>query len=351
MTLHERLRIDLQGIDAALREVVETDHELPRPSDIYDGIQRLIAAGGKRLRPMLVMVGSRFGEPGREEQVRRTAALLEYMHMASLVHDDVIDNSELRRGKPTLHTLTDVSTAVHTANYMMARAVEWASSYEADGVDGSVDKSADNNVDHSVDESVDDHADEDMLRSAQIASIVTDLCIGEYGQLRNRFNFDMTMDQYLDKTRRKTALLMAECLQAGGAASGADKRTKSLLFEFGEAIGMSFQIKDDMLDFTATEAAIGKPAGADLRNGNVTLPVLYALENEQLAPIIRALSAESSDAEMDDAIRLIRDSGAIERAAETAQAYGEHAYSLIAKLEPHPACADLRLLADHFLRA
>lgn len=333
MMLHERLQVDLQAIDDALREVIESDPELPRPSDIYDGIQRLIAAGGKRLRPILVMVGGRFGEPGHDERIRRTAALLEYMHMASLVHDDVIDNSELRRGKPTLHTLTDINTAVHTANYMMARAVEWASSYEDDSMDK------------------DEQPDEDMLRSAQIASIVTDLCIGEYGQLRNRFNFDMTMTQYLDKTRRKTALLMAECLQAGGAAAGADKQTASLLFEFGEAIGMSFQMKDDILDFTASEAAIGKPAGADLRNGNVTLPVLYALEDEELAPVIRSLSADSSEAEMNEAIRLIRDSGAIERAAETANAYGEQARALIAKLEPHPACADLHLLADHFIRA
>ncbi len=326
MTMHEQLRIDLQEIDAALREVIESDSELPRPSAIYDGILRLIAAGGKRLRPILVIVGSRFGKPGREEQVRRTAALLEYMHMASLVHDDVIDNSELRRGRPTLHTTTDINTAVHTANYMMARAVEWAS---AGG----------------------DDDEDDMLRSAQIASVVTDLCIGEYGQLRNRFNFDMTMEQYLDKTRRKTALLMAECLQAGGAAADADSETKSHLFEFGEALGMSFQIKDDILDFTATESAIGKPAGADLLSGNVTLPVLYALNNAAIAPAIRALNADSPAEELHAAIALIRQSGAIEQAAATARAYGEHALSLIAKLEPHPACADLRILADRFIRA
>jgi heptaprenyl diphosphate synthase len=327
MKMHEQLRINLQEIDATLREVIESDIELPRPSAIYDGILRLIAAGGKRLRPILVIVGSRFGEPGLEEQVRRSAALLEYMHMASLVHDDVIDNSDLRRGKPTLHTATDVNTAVHTANYMMARAVEWAS------VIGNKDD------------------DDDMLRSAQIASIVTDLCIGEYGQLRNRFNFDMTMEQYLDKTRRKTALLMAECLQAGGAATNADQETKSRLFEFGEALGMSFQIKDDILDFTAPESAIGKPAGADLRNGNITLPVLYALDHPNVAPYIRTLHAESTDDEMRKAIALIRECGAIEQTEATARSYGEHALSLISKLEPHPACADLRILANTFIHA
>ena len=246
----------------------------------------LINAGGKRLRPLMVVLGSRFGESGHEPAVMKTAVLLEYLHMASLVHDDIIDQSDMRRGRPTLHETTDVQTAVHIGNYMIARAIEWAAGHPGGDPDGSSE-----NV-----------SEDEAYRLAELAALVTELCMGEYDQLHHRFDFGLTMEQYLEKTRCKTALLMAHCLKAGAEAAHADAGTAERLFQFGESLGMAFQIQDDLLDFTKPKEAIGKPAGADLRNGNITLPVLYALNDPTLAPKIRQLGPHSAAADMDDVI-------------------------------------------------
>lgn len=319
MKLHEALRIDLDKVHRSLLTVIEEDPELPRPSVIYDSIAELIRSGGKRLRPILVIVGSRFGSEQRQDQVLRAAALLEYMHMASLVHDDIIDNAELRRNAKTIHVKTDIRTAVHIANYMMARAVEWSAA-----------------------------GDGDPKHSAEMASLVTGLCMGEYQQLQTRFDFDMTLELYLEKTRRKTALLMGSCLQAGAEAAQAEDSTCRDLYAFGEALGMAFQIADDLLDFTPSAAAIGKPVGADLRNGQVTLPVLYALEAPTLAPLIRQLSADSSPEAFDELIHLLAASPAIQRSRELALSYTSKAGQIAERYKEHPAYKDLRLLLDYF---
>lgn len=330
-SLNEALNIDLKAIHSALRDVVDSDSDLPSPSPIRDHVLKLIDAGGKRLRPMMVIVGSRFGQSVRRPIVMRTAAMLEYLHTASLIHDDIIDRSELRRGVPTLHTVTDVHTAVHVANYMMARAIEWAT-----GI-GDRRPGRDNDF------------DENIQYCMELVSIVPELCLGEYLQLRDRFNFDMTMDEYLKKTRSKTALLMAHCLKAGAKAAGADDEICGLLFDYGEAIGMAFQIRDDVLDYTQPESATGKPAGSDLRNGALTLPALYALEDPALAPILRSLSLDSSDEEFRRAIRLICESRAIDRSLELANAYVAASEAILDCLAAYPACRDLRVLSKHFV--
>lgn len=324
--LQDRLGIDLAEVDAVLESVVDTDPELPRPSVVHDSIIALIRAGGKRLRPIMVIVGGRFGDAALRQKVMRTAALFEYIHMASLVHDDIIDQADLRRGKPALHVKTGVRTALHVANYMMARIVEWSSMNERREI-----------------------SEEDAFRCAEIAGIVTELCLGEFKQLDTRFDFDITMAQYLDKTRRKTALLMAECLKQGAKAANAPADVYDRLFDVGEALGMAFQIKDDVLDFTRNSSAIGKPTGADLRAGNITLPVLLALRDPELAPAIRRLGPETPDAEMERTIRRIAASPAITESLDIARAYAERARETIRSLRAHAASEDLDILADAFL--
>jgi heptaprenyl diphosphate synthase len=330
--LHDALRIDLEDIDLTLRTVVESDPDLPHPSVIRDQVLRLINAGGKRLRPIMVLVGSRFGDTNRMDPVMRTAAVLEYLHTSSLIHDDVIDRSKLRRGAQTLHEATDISTAVLIANYMMTRALEWASSSP---------------IVHDEDEVVKE-VDEETRKLAQLASLATELCLGEYGQLDNRFNFDLKLEDYLEKTKNKTAMLMAFCLQAGGIAANADIQTTQLLYRYGEALGMAFQIQDDVLDFTKPAADIGKPSGADLRNGIITLPVLYALTNPELEHPIRSLHAGSSELEFDEVINLINNSGAIELALDYARDYTTQALEMIHSLSNHEAYRDLQILLNFF---
>jgi len=240
--------------------------------------------------------------------------------MASLIHDDIIDRSDLRRNEPTLHKLTNTYTATHIANYMMARALEWATLSNHD----------------------------DVIRIVGATSILTQLCIGEYQQLYNQYNFDISMETYLEKTRNKTALLMANCLRSGAEIANADPHTCQLLFEFGECIGMSFQIKDDLLDYTHTSGDIGKPAGSDLRNGNVTLPVLFGLEDPSLSMQIRSLDAGSSAEEVQRVVELIANSDALVRSAELSASYLQQANAIIEKLKAYPAHADLQIILEYF---
>lgn len=326
--LHEALHIDLDAIDDALNRVVLTDPDVQQSSVISDSILQLIRSGGKRLRPMMVIVGARFGversfpnsDQTPADHTIRIAAILEYLHMASLIHDDIIDRSDLRRNEPTLHKLTDTYTATHIANYMMARALEWATLSNHD----------------------------DVIRIVGTTSILTQLCIGEYQQLYNQFNFDISLDTYLEKTRNKTALLMANCLRSGAEIANADPHTCQLLFEFGECIGMAFQIKDDLLDYTHTSGDIGKPAGSDLRNGNVTLPVLFGLEDPLLSIQIRSLHVGSSAEEVQRVVELIASSDALVRSAELSVSYLQQANMIIEKLKDYSAHTDLQIILEYF---
>ncbi|GJM77079.1 hypothetical protein HMSSN036_92950 [Paenibacillus macerans] len=175
------------------------------------------------------------------------AAAAEFIHAASLIHDDIIDDSPVRRGQKAMHIKLGVSGALHVGNYMSARVIELISVYSAD-------------------------RDKYAYNLSSLAT--TQLCLGEYQQLAHLYDYGVTIEQYLEKSKNKTAQLMATCLQTGAQASGADSETAELLYAFGEKLGMSFQIRDDVLDFTQSAEQLGKPAGSDLRSGQITLPVL-----------------------------------------------------------------------------
>lgn len=328
MKLYDQLGINLDEIDRTLCNVLESDSSLSfSASTVREHGLSLVRAGGKRLRPVMAIIGGRFGQAERYPYVLKAAAVLEYIHTASLIHDDIIDQSPLRRGEPTLHTLTGVPRAVLIANYMMARAVEWATE---------------------TPESDQEPSEQELERISSLASVITELCLGEYSQLRDRFQFDLTLNDYLAKTRNKTALLMAHCLKAGADAAYADSEHSELLFQFGENLGMAFQIKDDVLDFAEKKEKIGKPAGADLRNGNVTLPVLYAMEDPELRKEIVALSGESPQEDFDRVIAAITASGAIERSLRLAQDYTSKAGQAAERLASHPAGIHLIPLIHYF---
>jgi heptaprenyl diphosphate synthase len=235
--LHEQLQLSIAEINELLLHIIQSDNELEQPSLLYSSVERLIMAGGKRLRPIMALVGGRFGEPEQAHHAWKAAGLLEYMHMASLVHDDIIDQSPMRRGEQTLHEATDINIALHTGNYMIARALEWSTS--------------------------DDAMNEEFYMGAELAALITELCVGEYDQLQHRFDFNLTLQQYLEKTKRKTALLMGACMAAGAKAAGADESVSQRLYEFGEALGVAFQIQDDILDFTSSSKQ---------------LPLIYVME-------------------------------------------------------------------------
>lgn len=325
MKLSEALRIDLDRLDQEMIDLVKYDRDLPVFSIIKKSIIELIRSGGKRLRPMMVIVGSRFGseDAANSPDIAQLAAAAEFIHAASLIHDDIIDRSDLRRNAPTLHVKTDVNTAAHIANYMMARVTEIILSRT-------------------------EHRERYM--NDFMAAMPTRLVLGEYQQLNHRFDFDVPLATYLEKTNNKTALLMATCLQVGAKAAGAEDGVCKKLYAFGEAIGMAFQIRDDIFDFVQPESSLGKPAGADLMNGQITLPVIYALEDPELGARIRTLHEGSSAEQFQEAVWLIRQSGAIERVVSLSDQYMEEAQRIMKELESFPAYYDLETIWKYFNR-
>ncbi|ANS76826.1 heptaprenyl diphosphate synthase [Paenibacillus yonginensis] len=321
MKLNEALQIHLPSVDREIVNIVKHDPDVSRSSVVAEAITSLIASGGKRLRPLMVIVGSRFGPSSDKKKIWRLAAAAEFIHAASLIHDDMLDNSPLRRGRPATHTQTGIYPAVHIGSYMSARVVELIAEYSADR----------------------------KRYVFDLSSVATSkLCLGEYQQLKHAYDYDLTLDQYLEKSRNKTSLLMAACLRIGAQAAGADEAAAGKLYEFGDKLGLSFQIRDDLLDFTGTEEQLGKPAGSDLRSGQVTLPVLFALEDAELAPRIRRIGPETPQSEVEGVVAAIKSSGSLERAEAYSVRLLEEARQIAAGLESFEAQRDLFTLLDYF---
>lgn len=321
--LHEALNINLNEVNREIENLVLRDKDVPRQSQLAQSLLSLIRSGGKRLRPIMVIVGSRFGSKPQARRTLQLAAAAEFIHAASLIHDDIIDNSELRRGEPALHLKTGVPQAVHIGNYMSARVIELLSKHVHD-----------RNRDRYV-------HDLSAIATAQ-------LCLGEYQQLEHAYDYEVTLETYLEKSRNKTALLMATCLKAGALSSECKEDVANRLYAFGEALGMSFQIQDDLLDFTQSEQELGKPAGSDLRHGQVTLPVLFALRDPELSPLIRAIGPASGEAQIAQALEAITASSALEQAEEVSRGYLEQAARIAQELSAYPAAADLQTLIRYF---
>lgn len=298
--LYRDLRPDLSSIEKELEKAVKAEN-----NDLRKASFHLLKAGGKRIRPVFVLLSGKFG-PTKVDDIQKVGVALELIHMASLVHDDVIDEADLRRGKVTIKSKWDNRVAMYTGDYMFAKALELAAEIE-------------NTEFHKI-----------------LSNAIVEMCVGEIEQIRDLFEWNQTLRQYLRKIKRKTALLIAVSCQLGAIAARADRQTAKTLYRFGYFIGMSYQITDDVLDFIGTEKQLGKPAGSDLRNGNVTLPVLYALHHgehrEDLMTFLRHPFA--ADAKWDEVLGYVKNSGGIEYSQNLSDRYLNKA---MAELDSLPA--------------
>lgn len=319
--LDEELGISLRSVDRAIENMVKFDKDIPRSSLLAQHILQLIHSGGKRVRPLMVIVGSRFGPSKDEKKTMRLAAAAEFIHAASLIHDDIIDDSPLRRGDQALHIKLGIHEALHVGNYMSARVVELISEYSAERERFAYDLSS---------------------------LVTTQLCLGEYQQLSHLYDYNVNIEEYLEKSRNKTAQLMASCLKIGALAANAEEHTADLLYSFGEKLGIAFQIRDDILDFTQSAQKLGKPAGSDLRKGQVTLPVLFALGIDELAPQIRAIGPDTPPQQVDEVVASIQHSDALRQSELVSEQYLNEARAMITQLESYPAHQDLNVLLNYF---
>uniref|UniRef100_A0A1D1YDQ6 Solanesyl-diphosphate synthase 2, chloroplastic n=1 Tax=Anthurium amnicola TaxID=1678845 RepID=A0A1D1YDQ6_9ARAE len=287
-SLLEVVADDLQLLNKNLQSIVGAENPL-----LIAAAEQIFSAGGKRLRPALVFLVSRATSQiaGLKElttQHRRLAEIIEMIHTASLIHDDVLDESEIRRGKETIHQLYGTRIAVLAGDYMFAQSSWYLANLE--------------NI--------------EVIKL--ISQVIKDFASGEIKQATSLFDCDLTLDEYLLKSYYKTASLIAASTKAAAIFSDVNKSVCDQMYEFGRNLGLSFQIVDDILDFTQSAKQLGKPTGTDLAKGNLTAPVIFALEKEQkLRDIINSEFSESGS--LDSAIELVYKCGGIERAQDLAK--------------------------------
>lgn len=291
-----QMKSDLQYLEKELEKAISTKDSL-----LYNASSHLLKAGGKRIRPVFVLLSGKFGVYDRE-QLKYVAVALELIHMASLVHDDVIDDAEKRRGKQTVKAIWDNKIAMYTGDYIFAEALLMVTTLNIPRV-------------HQI-----------------LSKAMVEMTLGEIAQIRDFNNWDQNLRHYLRRIKRKTALLIATSCQLGAIVSGAPEPIVRALYHYGYNVGMAFQITDDILDFVGNERTLGKPAGSDLRQGNITLPALYCYHSSEYGPSLRKMLGEHETTEagtmmiMDeskasDAIQFIRNSKGIEFAQDLADRY------------------------------
>lgn len=308
--IYAKMKSDLDFIERNLALAVESDDAV-----LTEASTHLLKAGGKRIRPIFVLLGGKFGHYNLE-QLKKIAVPLELIHMASLVHDDVIDNAHTRRGQLTVKSKWDNRIAMYTGDYIYAKALMMVTEIPYKEL-------------HEV-----------------LAKAMVEMCLGEMEQIRDFFNTEQTIRNYLLRIRRKTALLLAISCQLGGIAAGASRKHSNLLYRFGYNVGMAFQITDDLLDLLGTEKQIGKPPGSDIRQGNMTLPVLLALQEEaikeQLLTEIQKIHQANGEADTEVALNLIRNSAGIKLAEQLSDRYIAKAMTALNEL---PDCTAKRYFA------
>jgi heptaprenyl diphosphate synthase len=318
LSMYMRFQSDLKVIEHRLMHAFDDEQTTLKASALH-----LLKAGGKRLRPMLVLLAGRFGEVS-VERVADIAVPLEMIHMATLVHDDVIDESHTRRGQPTVMAKWDSRVAMYTGDYLFARSLQLAAAVQQQDV-------------HVV-----------------LSEAIMQMCKGEFEQMRRFFDAEQPLISYWRRIKRKTALLIAVSCRLGAMVSGAPERVAAQLYRIGYEIGMAFQMIDDLLDLTGTEEQIGKPPGNDLRQGNLTLPVLMVLREPQWQGQARALlqriEQHADESAVQEMIQLVRASGTIERTRQIAEQTIERARRRIESLPARKEREDLMQLTEFVLQ-
>lgn len=331
------VRPSLNRVEAEMRNLVRSGDPFLDSMALH-----LLQGGGKRLRPAFIML-SAMSCGGDPDKLVSVAAAAELIHMATLIHDDMVDGSVLRRGVPTVNARWGNRAAILLGDYLFARAFSVLA--------GTGDNRA----------------------VRLMADVVYTLCTGEIEQMGQVFQcgevrgngrahrgngHDSSGDRsaletrYLERINKKTAYFFAECCRLGAILSGAPDEMVQALGDFGHGIGMGFQIIDDVLDLTSTAEKLGKPVGSDLRSGVITLPVIYVLENDQAGPRIASLieGRNLGDREINEIQSLVIQSGGVEYAYRVAEQYTRYAFDSLRRLPDGPARQALHGLAEYLIR-
>ena len=303
MDVLSQIRKPIEAEMSRFREVF--DGYLVHANPLLNQVLRTIGERrGKMMRPMLTLLAAKLAGGGEiNDRSIYTAATFEFFHTASLVHDDIVDESEERRGQESVNSAFGNQVAVLVGDYILANALLCA-------------------------------AKTGQTRLVEIVSkAAQDLADGELLQLHNVSNATITEEVYFHIIRNKTAALFAACAEAGVLAVSSDEKALSLIRLFGENIGICFQIRDDIFDYHH-DPAIGKPTGNDMKEGKLTLPVIHALlstQNTEMLALARKVKARQvSQDEIDVLVDFTKENGGIDYAVQVMNDYAEKAKSLLA---------------------
>jgi len=287
-------------VEAYLEQAMDFEHP-----GIRENALGVFHAGGKRVRPALTILTASM--LGNEDRIVPLAAAMEMIHMASLIHDDVVDQADTRRGQPTINQMHGDRYALHVGDYVLTKAIDII------------------------------RQQPNSRRLLQImGNLSTEMCLGEVEQLRTTFDIHQTVEDYNYRIDRKTALLMATSCQAAAVASDAAAEIVDIFYKIGYNLGMDFQIRDDILDMQQDTKKIGKPAGSDLARGIMTLPTILVLQKSfaQRDELVRLITQRfaGGQAEVNRAISLVVQQGGLEEAAIYAEGYLRQAEAYIDRL-------------------
>ena len=302
------LAADMAEVDALIQRRLASDVVLINQISHY-----IISAGGKRIRPMLVLLFARalgFNGPERYE----LAATVEFIHTATLLHDDVVDESALRRGRETANALFGNAASVLVGDFLYSRAFQMMVSVK-------------------------------RLRVLEVLADATNVIAeGEVLQLMNMHDPDLAVEDYLRVIRYKTAKLFEASARLGAVLAGADEALEETCASYGRALGTAFQLVDDLLDYEGMSAQMGKNVGDDLREGKPTLPLLVALERgtAEQRVLIRHAIEHGEVEKLPEIIEIVRQTGALETTREAARAEAAKARECLAAL-PASACREALL--------
>lgn len=307
---------DLERVEHRLFE--EISSEVRTIQDLSDHVLR---AGGKRLRPAMVALSARSicDEPD-PERVEMVGAAVELVHMATLVHDDVIDNTTTRRGKPTANAVWSNGVAVLSGDFLLARSMRLLT----------------------------DDGDISIIRA--VSEITVEMSEGEVLEVLATGNPNISEHDYFEILRKKTAVFVQGCCRVGAMISSAAPAHQSALEEYGYRLGMAFQVADDLLDYTGDPSATGKAIGSDLRDGRATLPFLHAVERAdsvQRTALLRYFgNTAATERDIADAVSILDELGALDSARNAALHHVELAAAALEQLPESYARTCFAALTD-----
>jgi geranylgeranyl pyrophosphate synthase len=315
--LFSSIDADLEVVDRTFQQRATSGLDI-----LNSAAAHVLSSSGKRIRTALTLLSGRLIEY-RFEKLLPLSVAFEMVHLATLVHDDIVDNASTRRGIPTVNARYGDRVAILLGDYLFAK----TAGLIADVEDFRIDR----------------------LFSETVASV----CEGTIIELLSTHTLDFSIDAYLERISRKTACLMSACCKGGATVGGGTDAQIALLEQYGHNLGMAFQIIDDVLDYSGSENVIGKPAGNDLRQGLITLPLIYALESEQnghLDKVQRVIQKPlENDSEASEIIAWVMNGPAIRTSLDLAHHYAARARAMLSEFASSTERHVLEELVDFVL--